>query len=125
VRILAVFALAAVLVVDANAARRPTARERSEIVSAVSTHILRNNPLVIVRVDRIVVSTVRPGPRAPFNRFAIAVGLGRTTLLGYYPDSKRWFVKGYGSTRAVCRTSPYIFGGRRAAILLDLGLDCP
>jgi hypothetical protein len=124
VRILAVFAVAAVLVVDANASRSPTARERAAIVSAVSAQALRNNPLVIVRIDRILVSTIRPGPGAPFTRFASAVGFSRTTLLGYYPDSKRWFVKAYGSTRAVCRTSPYIFGGRRAAILRDLGIRC-
>jgi len=124
-RILAVVAVAIVLAFDANAARRPTTREQAEIVHAVAMHFERANPLVLVRVDQIVISTVQPGPRTGFTRFAIAVGLGRTALLGYYPSSKAWYVKSYGSKRAACRTSPYLFGGRRAAIFRDLGIKCP
>lgn len=123
-RILVALAVAAVLVVDANAARRPTPRERAQIVLAVSNRV--NSPVVVViRVDRIVVSTVSPGPGAPFTRFAVAVASGRTALLGYYPSSKDWFVQSYGSKSAACRLHPSRFGGRRAAILRDLGLACP
>jgi hypothetical protein len=123
VRILVALAVAAVLVVDANAARRPTPRERAQIVLAVSNRV--NSPVVVIRVDRIVVSTVSPGPGAPFTRFAVAVASGRTALLGYYPSSKDWFVQSYGSKSAACRLHPFRFGGRRAAILRDLGLACP
>ena len=122
-RILVALAVAAVLVVDANAARRPTPRERVQIVLAVSNRV--NSPVVVIRVDRIVVSTVSPGPGAPFTRFAVAVASGRTALLGYYPSSKDWFVQSYGSKSAACRLHPSRFGGRRAAILRDLGLACP
>jgi hypothetical protein len=128
VRILVVLALAlvlaAVVVVDANAARRPTPRERAQIVLAVSNRV--SSPVVVViRVDRIVVSTVSPGPGAPFTRFAVAVAAGRTALLGYYPSLKNWFVQSYGTKTAACRLHPSRFGGRRAAILRDLGLACP
>jgi hypothetical protein len=123
-RALGVCIVLLVLVVEASAARSPTSRERADIVLAMVTHFQRDNPLILVRVDRIRVSTVRLGPDATFTRFAIAVGLGRTTLLGYYPSSRRWFVKAHGSRRAVCRTSPFIFAGRRAAILRDLGIEC-
>ena len=124
-RILVVFAVALVFVVDANASRRPTPRERGDIVLALTRHVQRHNPLVIVRLDRIVVSTVQPGPSTGFTRFAVAGGLGRMALLGYYASSKAWFVQTYGSQGAVCRTHPSRFGGRRAAILRDLGLSCP
>jgi hypothetical protein len=123
VRILVALAVVAVLVVDANAARRPTPRERAQIVLAVSNRV--NSTLVVIRVDRIVVSTVTPGPGAPFTRFAVAVAVGRTALLGYYPRSKDWFVQSYGTKTAACRLHPSRFGGRRAAILRDLGLACP
>jgi hypothetical protein len=124
VRILVVLVLAAVVVADANAARRPTPRERAQIVLAVANRV--NSPVVVViRADRIVVSTVLPGPGAPFTRFAVAVAVGRTALLGYYPSSKDWFVQSYGTKTAACRLHPSRFGGRRAAILRDLGLVCP
>jgi hypothetical protein len=123
VRILVALGVAAVLVVDASAARRPTPRERAQIVLAVSNRV--NSPVVVIRVDRIVVSTVSPGFGAPFTRFAVAVAGGRTALLGYYPSSKDWFVQSYGSTSAACRLHPSRFGGRRTAILRDLGLACP
>jgi hypothetical protein len=123
VRILVALAVAAVLVADANAARRPTPRERAQIVLAVSNRV--TSPVVVIRVDRIVVSTVMPGPGAPFTRFAVAVASGRTALLGYYPSSKDWFVQSYGTKTAACRLHPSRFGGRRAAILRDLGIACP
>ena len=118
-------AIALVLVVDASASRRATPRERVEVVLALTTYVQRQNPVLIVRLDRIVVSTVQPGSSTGFTRFAVAGALGRIALLGYYPSSKAWFVQTYGSQAAVCRTHPSRFGGRRAAILRDLGLRCP
>ncbi len=124
-RILVVFALALVVVADASASRRATPRERAEIVLALTTYVQRQNPVIVVRLDRIVVSTVQPGSSTGFTRFAVAGTLGRIALLGYYPSSKGWFVQTYGSQTAVCRTHPSRFGGRRPAILRDLGLRCP
>jgi hypothetical protein len=122
-RIFVALTAAAVLAGDANAARPPTPRERAQIVLAVSNRV--TSPVVVIRVDRIVVSTVMPGPGAPFTRFAVAVASGRTALLGYYPSSTNWFVQSYGTKTAACRLHPSRFGGRRAAILRDLGIACP
>jgi hypothetical protein len=80
---------------------------------------------VVIRFDSVVVSTVSPGPGAPFTRFAVAVASDRTAVLGYYPRSKDWFVRSYGAKTAACRLHPSRFRGRRAAILRDLGLACP
>jgi hypothetical protein len=123
VRILVALTVGAVLVADANAARPPTPRERAQIVLAVSSR--DTTPVVVIRVGTIVVSTEPPGPGAPFTRFALAVAGRRTALLAFYPTSKDWFVQSYGSRRDACRLHPSRFGGRRAAILRDLGIRCP
>ncbi|MDQ3085633.1 MAG: hypothetical protein M3Q67_02380 [Actinomycetota bacterium] len=124
-RALVAFAVALVFVVDASAARRPTPRDRAAIVLAVANQVQRENPVILIRIDRIVVSTVQPGPGAPFARFAIAFTPGNMALLGFYPSAKDWFVQSYGSKRTVCQTRASRFGGRGTAILRDLGLTCP
>ena len=124
-RTLVACAVALVLVVDANAARRPTPHERAAIALAVVNQVQRDNLLIVIRVDRIVVSTVQPGPGSPFARFAIASAFDGVALLGFYPSAKGWFVQSYGPRETVCQIRASRFGGRRAAILRDLGLSCP
>jgi len=86
-------------------------------------------------VRRIIVSTVEPGARAPFTRFAAASGFGkdesgvfpegpRTALVGLHRRTGRWTVVDYGLRRIGCWTPQSSFGGRRAAILRDLGIGC-
>ena len=131
---LSVFAVLAVLA-DADAARTPTPAERAAVTLAVLAQVpdtAGNRAAVVVR--RVVVSTVRPGPRSAFSRFAAAFVVARdssgyppgprTAVIGLQERTKGWIMVGYGPNRAVCREPQSFFGGRRAAILRDLGIRC-
>jgi len=134
-RVVAVLALLSLVAADARAARKPSASERAAVTAAVLTQVpdLPSSPAVVV-VRRIVVSTVRPGRGSNFLRFAAAFGYGRdasgypagtrTAVVGLHRRTRGWIMIGYGPTRAVCREPQFFFGGRRAAILRDLGIRC-
>ena len=121
---------------SAEAARKPTPKERIAIGTAVILQVPSvqgQTTLFVVR--RIVVSTVEPGARAPFTRFAAASGFGkdesgvypegpRTALVGLHRRTGRWTVVDYGVRRVGCRTPQSSFGGRRTTILRDLGIRC-
>lgn len=135
-RVVAVLALLSLVAADAPAARKPSAGERAAVTGAVLTQVpdLPSSPAVVV-VRRIVVSTVRPGRGSDFLRFAAAFGYGRdasgypagtrTAIVGLHRRTRGWIMIGYGSARAVCREPQFFVGGRRAAILRDLGVRCP
>jgi len=134
-RVALVLAVLALLAADAGAARKPTSAERAAVTLAVLTQVpdtAGNRAAVVVR--RVVVSTVRPGPRSAFSRFAAAFVVARdssgyppgprTAVIGLQERTKGWIMVGYGPNRAVCREPQSFFGGRRAAILRDLGIRC-
>jgi hypothetical protein len=115
----------------ATAARRPTQRERRLITQAVTAGMeaaqSRAVPSFAGRVTRIKVSVVAT-PRAFFTRYGVAyyfdpqIGAAAVFLglrHGY------WHVLNYGSSSVGCGLPQRLVGGRRAAILADLGLDCP
>jgi hypothetical protein len=77
-RVLVVVVVAAVLTLDAAASRKPTPAERAAVTVAVLTQVPEipsSRATVVIR--RVVVSTVRPGPRANFTRFAAAFVVAR------------------------------------------------
>ena len=131
----AVLAVAALLTVDADAARKPTPAERAAVTYAVLTQVpeIPGSPAVVV-LRRIVVSTVQPGHGSSFSRFAAASGFARdasgypagsrTALVGFHRRVQGWIMLDYRSSRAGCRKPQGYFGGRRAAILRDLGIRC-
>jgi hypothetical protein len=133
--VLAVLAVAATLTLDAGASRKPTPAEKAALTVAVVTQVpdLPSHPAKIV-VRRVVVSTVKPGPRANFTRFAAASVVAddfslfppgpRTAVIGLHRNGY-WIMVGYGPNRVVCKEPQFFFGGRRAAILRDLGIRCP
>ena len=130
-----VLALLCVLAADAGAARKPTAAERAAVTLAVLTQVpeLPGSPAAVV-VRRVVVSTVRPGRSASFSRFAAAFVVARdaspyppgprTAVIGLHERTKGWVLVGYGPNRVVCQEPQLFFGGRRAAVLRDLGVRC-
>lgn len=134
-RVALVLAVLALLAADAGAARKPTSAERAAVTLAVLAQVPDTPayPASVV-VRRVVVSTVRPGPRSAFSRFAAAFVVARdssgyppgprTAVIGLQERTKGWIMVGYGPTRAVCREPQFFFGGRRAAILRDLGIRC-
>jgi hypothetical protein len=136
VRVFAALAVVAVLAVDAGAVRKPTPAERAGVSYAVLTQVpeLPSSPAVVV-VKRVVVSTVRPGSSSNFSRFAAAFVFARdaslfpagprTAVVGLHRRTRGWIMIGYGPARVVCREPQFFFGGRRAAILRDLGIRCP
>ena len=130
-----VLAVLAALAVDADAARKPTPAERAAVTLAVLTQVpdTPGYPATVI-VRRIVVSTVPSGRSSNFSRFAAAFVVGRdasgyppgprTAVIGLHERTKGWIMVGYGPNRAVCREPQFFFGGRRAAILRDLGIRC-
>ena len=86
-------------------------------------------------VRRLVVSTVSPGRSSSFSRFAVASGIAkdqsglyptgsRMALVAVHRRTRNWIVVDYGVRRVGCTTPQSLFGGRRAAILRDLGIRC-
>ena len=130
-----ILAVVALLAADARAARKPTSPERAAVTLAVLTQVPDTPayPASVV-IRRVVVSTVRPGASSTFSRFAAAFVVGRdssgyppgprTAIIGLQERTKGWIMVGYGPNRAVCREPQLFFGGRRAAILRDLGIRC-
>jgi hypothetical protein len=121
-RLFVVLAFVAALAVDADAARKPTTREKAAVTVAVATQT--PDDLFILR--RVVVSTVQPGSRSPYSRFAAAFGFARdqAALVALHRRYRSWAVVDYGSRRIGCHMSQIVFGGRRAAVLRDLGIRC-
>ena len=132
----ALLTLARAIAIDAVAARKPTPSERAGVTLAVIQgvpHVDGFAAIFVVR--RVVMSTVKPGPNSSFSSFAAAFGIAknqsglyatgpRTALVGLHRRTKNWITIGYGVNRAVCREPQSFFGGRRAAILRDLGIRC-
>jgi hypothetical protein len=128
--------LAAALASTAGAARKPTPSERAAItVAAINgvPHVQGIAALFIVR--SVVMSTVKPGSNSTFSSFGAAFGVAkdqsglypagpRIALVGQHRRTRNWITIGYGVRRAICREPQSFFGGRRAAILRDLGIRC-
>ena len=133
----ALLTLAGTLAVDTAAARKPTASERAAVTLAVIQGIPHVDGFAaIFVVRRVVMSTVKPGSSSSFSSFAAAFGVAkdqsglyptgpRTALVGLHRRTRNWITVGYGVNRVVCREPQSFFGGRRAAILRDLGIPCP
>lgn len=132
---LAVLAVLAVPTADTDAARKPTPAERAAVTLALLAQVpdtQGNRAAVVVR--RIVVSSVRPGRSSNFSRFAAAFVVARdssgfppgprTAVIGLNERTQGWIMVGYGPNRVVCKEPQLFFGGRRAAILRDLGIRC-
>jgi hypothetical protein len=133
---LALVTVAGTLAVEASAARKPTPSERARVTLAVIEGIPHVDGFAaIFVVRRVVMSTVKPGPSSSFSSFAAAFGVAkdqsglystgqRTALVGLHRRTRNWITIGYGVNRVVCREPQSFFGGRRAAILSDLGIRC-
>jgi hypothetical protein len=133
----AALVLASGLAGDVDAARKPTPSERAAVTLAAIEavpHVEGLAALFLVR--RVVVSTVKPGASSTFSRFAAAFGVGkdqsglyapgsRIVLLGLHRRTRTWIAVDYGMSRVGCHEPQSFFGGRRVAILRDLGLRCP
>jgi hypothetical protein len=120
-----------ILIATAEGARSPTRQERTLIVQAVTAGMEaaenRSVPSFRGKVTGIKMSVVTT-PRAFFNRYAAAsyfdptIG-GAAVFLGF--RRSYWHVLSYGSSDVGCGYPQRLLGGRRQAILADLGLDCP
>jgi hypothetical protein len=129
--------LAATLASGAGAARKPTPSERAAITVAAIEGVPHVQGLVAFFVVRsVVVSTVKPGSNSSFSSFAAVFGVvrdqsglfptgPRIALVGRHRRTRNWITVGYGVRRSICREPQSFFGGRRAAILRDLGIRCP
>jgi hypothetical protein len=134
-RVFAALTVVAALAVDAGAARKPNPSERAAVTFAVLTQVpeVPGSPAAVV-VRRVIVSSVRPGSGSNFLQFAAAFVIARDSSLypagariavvGLHKHTKGWIMVGYGPSRAVCKVSQFFFGGRRSAILRDLGIRC-
>jgi hypothetical protein len=124
------------MVASLSAARSPLPRERAEIARAVRIQVERDSPTVMIRANRVIVSTKLPGSRSIYSRFAAVSATGRDragrlvgspldALVAYSRRFQVWVVISYGSSEVGCREPQLFFGGRRAQILRDLNLSCP
>ena len=132
----AALTLAATLASGAGAARKPTPSERAAITVAAIEGVPHVQGLVAFFVVRsVVMSTVNPGSNSSFSGFAAVFGVAkdqsglfptgpRIALVGRHRRTRNWITVGYGVRRAICREPQSFFGGRRAAILRDLGIRC-
>lgn len=129
-------ALATVGAMQGDAARSPTPLERADVVRAFLIRLEHDAPAVTMRVSRVAVSTKQPRAHSIYSRFAVLHALGRDRsgrlvgsplqgLVGFSRRFQTWVVINYGSTEVGCSEPQAFFGGRRAAILRDLGLGCP
>jgi hypothetical protein len=120
---------------SATASRPPDSTERADIVRAVLIRLETDSPSVTIHVNRVVVATKQPRARSKYSVFAAAHALGRdgtghlvgsplTALVGYSRRFRTWVTITYGSDQVGCGAPQLLFGGRRAAILRDLGLGC-
>ena len=134
---LAALLIAVVLASGAGAARKPTPSERAAVTLAAIEgvpHVKGLAAIFIVR--RVVMSTVKPGSNSSFSSFGAAFGVAkdqsglypagpRIALVGRHRRTGNWITVGYGVSRVLCHEPQSFFGGRRAAILRDLGIRCP
>ncbi len=128
--------LAATLASGAGAARKPTPSERTAITLAAIEGIPHVKGMAAIFVVRsIVMSTVKPGSSSSFSSFGAAFGVAkdqsglyptgpRIALVGRHRRTLNWITVGYGVSRVLCHEPQSFFGGRRAAILRDLGIRC-
>ena len=133
---LAALVLASGLVGDVDAARKPTPSERAAVTLAAIEavpHVKGFAALFLIR--RVAVSTVKPGTSSTFSSFAAAFGVAkdqsglypprsRIALVGRHRRTRSWIAVDYGTSRVGCHEPQGYFGGRRVAILRDLGLRC-
>ena len=133
----AALVVAATIASSASAARKPTPSERAAVtVAAIEgiPHVTGLAAFFIVR--NVVMSTVKPGSNSSFSSFAAVFGVAkdqsglfptgpRVALVGRHRRTQDWITVSYGVNRALCREPQSFFGGRRAAILRDLGIRCP
>ena len=81
-------------------------------------------------------STVKPGSNSSFSSFGAAFGVAKDQsgplpnrpahrTRRSAPADENWITVGYGVSRVLCHEPQSFFGGRRAAILRDLGIRCP
>jgi len=120
----------------AHAARAPTPKERAALTAAVILQIPHvDGQAAFFLVRRVVMSTVEPGRSSTFMRFGAAYGIAkdqsglyptgsRTALVAVHRRTRNWIVVDFGVPRVGCTTPQSFFGGRRAAILRDLGIRC-
>jgi hypothetical protein len=135
VALISIAALVAATSGSADAARKPTPRERADVTRAVLSRLEHDSPGVTASVKRVVVSTVLPRKQSTYSRFAAADAFGRDragrpvgffrALVGFSRRYERWVSMDYGSSEVGCNEPQVFFAGRRAAILRDLGLECP
>jgi hypothetical protein len=128
-------AISMIVASDAGASRSPTTAERKQIAREVLIELEADNPVLPIRVKRVVISTQRPGATSPYSKFALANFTALDAkgdpldeiygILGYSKRFRAWHVIGYGSDDVGCDAQDAaLFGGRRAAILRDLGPTC-
>ena len=129
--------LAATLASSAGAARKPTPSERAAITLAAIEGIPHIKGMAAIFIVRsVVMSTVKPGSNSSFSSFGAAFGVAkdqsglfptgpRIALVGRHRRTLNWITVGYGVSRVLCHEPQSFFGGRRAAILRDLGIRCP
>jgi hypothetical protein len=120
----------------AMASRRPSLTERAGIARAVLLQLEHDAPTIRTTVDSAIkVSTVAPGSTSTYVRFALAGASGvdasgqavqgAAALVGFSRHYHQWFVLTYGSDLGLpCNYPQAWFGGRRSAILADLGVRC-
>ena len=126
--------LASVLIVSAEASRKPTTTERRQVTRAVLVEVERDSPTFPTRVSGVRITTIRNSATSPYSKFAYAsvsgynergepIGDSTGAVLGYSKRYRAWAMIGYGSSDFVCgREDLPLFGGQRPAILRDLGL---
>jgi hypothetical protein len=119
-----------------EAARPPTLKERTAIALAAVLGLPDTEmQSAFLLVRRVRVSTVRPGGSSSFVRFATAAGIARdqsglyptgprTVLVALHRRTRRWTAIDFGISLVGCAKPQSYFGGRRAAILRDLGIRC-
>lgn len=117
------------------ARKKPTSRERADVVRALVNQLKDDSPNVIVRVSRVLVATVAPGKRSTYSGFAAASASASARDSGAPLGSVRavvglsrrlhvWIVIDYGTDQVGCVEPQRSFGGRRTAILRNLGFGC-
>jgi hypothetical protein len=133
----ATFVLAAALASEVGAARKPTPSERAAVTLAAIEGVPQVQGIAAFFLVRsVVMSTVKPGSNSSFSSFAAVFGVAkdqsglfptgaRIALVGRHRPTRHWITIGYGVPRTICHEPQSFFGGRRAAILRDLGIRCP
>jgi hypothetical protein len=128
--------LATALASSVGASRKPTPSERAAITVAAIDGVPQVQGIAAFFLVRsVVMSTVKPGSNSTFSGFGAAFGVAkdqsglypagpRIALVGRHRRTRNWITIGYGVRRAICREPQSFFGGRRAAILRDLGIRC-